>query len=262
MENDETLSLLTAAAELRSEYDKLSALLLLPEICSDGRLLSHYGRRQREIAPVVAALAAYEGDPTDLTFDALRREMLILSVSSSETSRAYAGAGACVRICDAHIIRDGGATYDFWLDVVDRMRDAFPENCPCTFDVYGEYMLVNFYDAKAYDLLCAMKPELLGVEGLRLAAYPILDVPPFSEADVRTDVFLNGGKGGQNVNKVETAVRMTHLPTGVTVTCRDERSQLQNKKRALKLLRERVRAFYEEAQGALVDRAKSSNEGR
>lgn len=59
-----------------------------------------------------------------------------------------------------------------------------------------------------------------------------------AECDV--DFFRSGGKGGQNVNKVETAVRLTHRPTGIVVVCRDERSQWQNKMRALDRLRERI----------------------
>jgi peptide chain release factor 1 len=94
-------------------------------------------------------------------------------------------------------------------------------------------------------------------EGARFNAYPVLAVPAFREEDVRTDIFLNGGKGGQNVNKVETAVRMIHTPTGVTVTCRDERSQLQNKKKALKRLRAAVAKYYQEAQTTLTEKAKA-----
>lgn len=78
------------------------------------------------------------------------------------------------------------------------------------------------------------------------------------EKDIRMDVFHSGGAGGQNVNKVETAVRITHFPTSITVTCQDERSQLKNKERAIKILRSKLFDYYKKERDENYNKIKKS----
>ena len=79
--------------------------------------------------------------------------------------------------------------------------------------------------------------------------------------DVKVDVFHAGGAGGQNVNKVATAIRMTHAPTGMVVVCQDERSQLQNKIKAMSVLRTRLLDMKQQKQNEEITESRRSQVG-
>ena len=82
------------------------------------------------------------------------------------------------------------------------------------------------------------------------------------DEDVRIDVYRSSGAGGQKVNKTETAIRLTHLPTGIVVTCQDERSQLKNKDKAFKVLRSRLYDYYSGINRSEQDAHRKSLVGR
>jgi len=81
------------------------------------------------------------------------------------------------------------------------------------------------------------------------------------EKDIKTDIYHSGGAGGQNVNKVATAVRLTHIPSGIVVQCQDERTQGKNRVKAMNVLRARLLQMKEDAQASEISSSRKSQVG-
>lgn len=169
----------------------------------------------------------------------------------------------------------GGTEAMDWASMMQRMYTRYFEKKGWSYEVVDEIfgeeagvksVTINVKGKYAYGLLKGeagnhrlVRQSPFNADDLRQTSFSLVEVLPITE---KVDVELNeeedldwqfyraGGKGGQNVNKVATAVRLTHIPTGLVVTCQTERSQGQNRENAIKILKAKLWQLEEERKSA------------
>ncbi len=149
---------------------------------------------------------------------------------------------------------------DFKADILDQSEGEEAGIKSTTIAVEGDHAYGLLKAEKGVHRLVRLSP--FDSANRRHTSFALVEVLPqvetadeieISPSDIRIDTYKSAGAGGQNVQKNETAIRITHIPTGLVVTCQNERSQTQNKENALKVLRARLLDLKQQQQADAID---------
>ena len=141
----------------------------------------------------------------------------------------------------------------YTLDVIDYLDGDEAGIKSVTFQINGENAYGYLKSEKGVHRLVRISP--FNAQGKRQTSFVSLDVMPDIEEDVdvevrdediRIDTYRSSGAGGQHINKTSSAIRITHFPTGIVVTCQNERSQFQNKDKAMQMLKAKLYMLKQE----------------